>query len=129
MVGNYIVSFIGFMSADNPKYVVFVAVDNSKDITHYGGTISAPIAKNILLSIIDNFNLSKTNTETTKEYTWLDTKYIRLPDVFRMNLIDAKKLLKGFKIEYTGVEENIITQMPDGNTFVKGNSVVKLLLE
>ena len=46
-----------------------------------------------------------------------------------MNLIDAKKLLKGFKIEYTEVGENIIVQMPDWNTFVKGNSVVKLLLE
>ena len=118
MVENYIASFIGFMPTDYPKV-----------ITHYGGTISTPIAKNILLSIIDNFNLSKTNTETTKEYTWLDTKYIRLPDVSRMNLIDAKKLLKGFKIEYTEVGENIIVQMPDWNTFVKGNSVVKLLLE
>lgn len=54
MVENYIASFIGFMPTDYPKV-----------ITHYGGTISTPIAKNILLSIIDNFNLSKTNTETT----------------------------------------------------------------
>lgn len=46
-----------------------------------------------------------------------------------MNLIDAKKLLKGFKIEYTRVGENIIAQMPDRNTFVKENCVVKLLLE
>ena len=129
MVENYIVSFIGFMSADNPKYVVFVAVDNLKDITQNCGTISAPIAKNILLSIIDNFNLPKTNTETTREYTWLDTKYIKLPDVSGMNLNDAKKLLKGFKIEYTGVGEKILAQMPDGNTFVKENSTVKLLLE
>ena len=129
MVGNYIVSFIGFMPADDPKYVVYVAVDNPKGITQYGGTVSAPIAKNILLSIIDSFNLPKTNTETTREYTWLDTKYIKLPDITGMNLIDAKKLLKGFKIEYTGVGENIIAQMPDGNTFVKENSTVKLLLE
>ena len=129
MVGNYIVSFIGFMPADDPKYVVYVAVDNPKGVSQYGGTVSAPIAKNILLSIIDNFNLAKTNTETTREYTWLDTKYIKLPDITGMNLIDAKKLLKGFKIEYTGVGENIIAQMPDGNTFVKENSTVKLLLE
>ena len=67
MVGNYIVSFIGFMPANDPKYVVYVAVDNPKGITQYGQTVSASIAKNILLSIIDNFNLPKTNTETTRE--------------------------------------------------------------
>ena len=100
MVGNYIVSFIGFMSADNPKYIVYIAVNNPKCITQYGGTVSAPITKNILLSIIDNFNLPKMNTEKNREYNWLDTKYTKLPDVTGMNLIDAKKLLKGFKIEY-----------------------------
>ena len=68
MVSNYIVSFIGFMPADDPKYVVYVAVDNPKGVSQYGGTVSAPIAKNILLSIIDNFSLPKTNTETTRIY-------------------------------------------------------------
>lgn len=36
MSGNYIVSFIGFMPADKPEYVVYVAVDNPKGITQYG---------------------------------------------------------------------------------------------
>lgn len=128
MVGNYIVSFIGFIPADEPKYIVYVAVDNPKGITQYGGTVSAPIAKNILLSIIDSQNLPKTNTETTREYTWLDTKYIKLPNVVGINLTEAKKQLKGFKIEYSGSGENIIAQMPEGNIFAKEGSIVKLLL-
>ena len=68
MVSNYIVSFIGFMPSDDPKYVFYVAVDNPKGIAQYGGTVFAPITKNILLSIIDNFSLPKTNTETTRIY-------------------------------------------------------------
>lgn len=128
MVGNYIVSFIGFIPADNPKYVVYVAVDNPKGITQYGGTVSAPIAKNILLSIIDSQNLKISNTETTREYTWLDTKYIKLPDVTGMDLKDAKKLLKNFKIEYSSTGNQIIAQVPSGNIFVKEGSIVKLLL-
>ena len=53
MVGNYIVSFIGFMPADNPSIVLYVAVDNPKGVTQFGGTVSAPIAKSILeLSLI-----------------------------------------------------------------------------
>ena len=46
-----------------------------------------------------------------------------------MNISDAKKILKGFKIEYSGTGEKVISQMPEGNTFVKENSIVKILLD
>lgn len=39
MVGNYITSFIGFLPANDPKVVVYVAIDNPKGITAYGGTV------------------------------------------------------------------------------------------
>ena len=39
MVGNYIVSFIGFTPTDNPEVVVYVAIDYPKGITQYGGTV------------------------------------------------------------------------------------------
>ena len=39
LTGNYIVSFIGFIPADNPQAVVYVAIDNPKGITQYGGTV------------------------------------------------------------------------------------------
>ena len=45
MVGNYILSFIGIFPADKPDYVVYVAVNNPKGVTQYGGTVAAPIAK------------------------------------------------------------------------------------
>lgn len=45
MHGNYIVSFIGFMPANDPKVVVYLAIDNPKGVTQYGGTVSAPIVK------------------------------------------------------------------------------------
>ena len=35
MSGNYIVSFIGFLPADNPQVVVYVAIDNPKGVTQY----------------------------------------------------------------------------------------------
>ena len=128
MVGNYIVSFIGFLPADKPDYVVYVAIDNPKGITQYGGTVSAPIAKNVMLSIIDYKEYPKVESDTTREYTWLDQKYIKLPNVVDMNLTEAKKLLKGFTIEYSGSGEKVIAQSPDGNMFVKENSIVKLML-
>ena len=128
MVGNYIVSFIGFLPADKPDYVVYVAIDNPKGITQYGGTVSAPIAKNVMLSIIDYKEYPKVESDTTREYTWLDQKYIKLPNVVNMSLTEVKKILKGFNIEYSGSGDKVIAQSPNGNMFVKENSIVKLML-
>ena len=89
MVGDYILSFVGFLPADKPDYVVYVAINNPKGVTQYGGTVSAPVAKNIMLSIIDYKNYKEEPAEKSREYTWLDEKYYYLPNVIGMNLSDA----------------------------------------
>ena len=129
MVGNYILSFIGFLPADKPEYIVYVAIDNPKGITQYGGTVSAPIAKNVMKSIIDITGIKQDNSGMIRqEYTWLDTKYVLLPDVVGMSVDDAKKTLKGFKIEYSGNGENVISQEPSSNQYIKETNTVKLML-
>ena len=128
MEGNYILSFIGFMPADNPQIVVYVAVDNPKGVTQYGGTVSAPIAKNIMKSAIDILEIKPSLKGMPKEYTWLDEKYVQMPDVLNKDIKDAKKLLKGFKIEYTGSGNKVIHQSPDKDMYIKENGTVLLLL-
>lgn len=130
MVGNYIVSFIGFLPADTPEYIVYVAIDNPKGITQYGGTVSAPIAKNVMKSIIDIKNIKQDNSGMIRqEYTWLDTKYIMLPNVVGSTLEEAKKELIGFKIEYSGTGDKVIEQAPTGGQYVKETNTIKLMLE
>ena len=46
MVGNYITSFIGFLPADDPQIVLYVAIDNPKGISAYGGTVEVPKSEN-----------------------------------------------------------------------------------
>ena len=128
MVGNYIVSFMGFLPADKPQYVVYVAIDYPKGITQYGGTVAAPIAKNVMKNIISIKNIPPSKEVTPKEYTWLDIKYSKLPNVIGMNLEDAKKQLKNYKIEYSGSGEKIIYQEPEPEIYVKENSIIKLFL-
>ena len=130
MVGNYIVSFIGFLPADKPKYIVYVAIDNPKGITQYGGTVSAPVAKNVMKNIIDIKNIKQDNSGMIRqEYTWLDTKYIMLPKVIGMTLDEAKKELKDFKIEYSGTGDKVIEQVPNAGQYVKETNIIKLMLE
>lgn len=129
MVGNYILSFIGFTPADDPEIIVYVAIDNPKGITQYGGTVSAPIAKNVLKSAINILGIKPSNDGMIRtEYTWLDTKYILLPNVVGMTKEEAKKTLKGFNIEYSGTGETVIYQSPQANYFVKEGSTVVLML-
>lgn len=128
MVGNYILSFIGIFPADKPDYVVYVAVNNPKGVTQYGGTVAAPIAKNVLLSLIDIMGYEATSSDKTREYTWLDEKYKYVPSVVGMDLDSAKKMLKGFKIEYAGTGTKVGYQEPQ-NRWVKETGIVKLYLE
>ena len=125
---SYILSFIGFMPADEPKIVVYVAIDGAKNVTQYGGTASAPVAKNIMTSAIDILDIKPSKDGMPKEYNYLDNKYVYVPDVVGKSLEEAKKLLKGFKLEFSGTGTNISYQSPSGGTYVKeGNSVVLLL--
>ena len=128
MVGNYIVSFIGFLPADNPKVIVYVAVDNPKGITQYGGTVSAPIARSILIDAIEALDISKPSGGLEKEYQWYEQEYIKLENVVGMEVKDAKKVLKNFSIEYTGSGNKVISMSPTaGSSIVKG-TIVRLML-
>ena len=130
LVGNYIVSFMGFIPADKPQYLVYVAIDNPKGVTQYGGTVSAPIAKNVMESIINIKKLPQDNSGMIRqEYTWLDTKYIKLPNVIGMELKEAQKNLKGFKIEYSGNGNKVTYQEPLPDQYVKETNTIKLFLE
>ena len=128
MSGNYIVSFMGFFPANKPEYVVYVAIDHPIGVTQYGGTVSAPIAKNIMKNIISIKNISPSKEVKPREYTWLDTKYVKTPNVVGKTKKEASTLLKGFKIEYSGTGETIIYQEPDAGIYIKENSTIKVLL-
>ena len=128
MVGNYILSFIGFLPADDPEVIVYVAVDNPKNVTQYGGTVSAPIAKNILQTAIDVLDIEERLDGMPKEYTWLDKKYVTVPNVVGMDVESAKEHLKGFNIEYTGNGTKVIYQSPKENYYVEEGSTIKLML-
>ena len=128
MHGNYILSFIGFLPADNPQAVVYVAVDNPKGVVQYGGTISAPIAKNIMIDIIDALNIPKSEYTLDKVYNWYDTKYAIVPNVINLELSEAKKQLKNFTVNYSGTGNIIKAISPSPSTILPVNSTIKVFL-
>ena len=128
MVGNYILSFIGFLPADNPKGVVYVAIDNPKGVTQYGGTVSAPIARSIMLSLIETLKIPETGGGMIKEYSYLDVKYMEVPNVIGMSKEDATKALKDFKVKYSGSGDTVIYMSPKANSFQSVETTITLML-
>ena len=128
MVGNYILSFIGFLPADDPEIVLYVAVDNPKGVIQYGGVVAAPIAKAIFSSYIEMNNVPKSKDTIPKTYNWLDTKYSILPNVIGKTIKEANNILKDYKIEYSGEGNKVIYQSPEPEYYVSDDSTVKLML-
>lgn len=129
MVGNYIVSFIGFLPADNPQVVVYVAIDYPKGVTQYGGTVAGPVAKNILEDAAIALNVQKSKDGMEKEYQWYDLKYYEVPNVIGLDKKEANNLLKNFQIEYTGSGNKVISQSPESGERILEQSKVRILLD
>ena len=124
MQGNYRVSFIGFLPANDPKIVVYLAIDNPKGITQYGGTVSAPIVKNIMEDAIIALDIEKQDGGTEKKYQWYDKKYYMVEDVVGLTKKEATSVLKKFTVEYTGSGDKVISQSPEaGNRIAEGEAV------
>ena len=128
MDGNYILSFIGFMPADDPEIVVYVAIDHPVGVVQYGGTVAAPVAKAILEAAIPALDIQSSTEGMAKEYNWMDTKYHQIPDVTGKTLEEAQDALKGFSLEYSGEGTTVLYQTPEPNSYVKEGGMIKLLL-
>lgn len=61
--GKYISSFVGFAPADDPQVICLCVINNPQG-TYYGGTIAAPVVKDIFENILPYLGIEKTLAET-----------------------------------------------------------------
>ncbi len=119
---------MGFLPADDPEVVVYIAIDNAKGVTQYGGTIAAPIAKNVLNSAISALNIEQRYDGMLKEYNYGDKKYYTVPNVIGMETKEAVFNLKPFKVEFSGSGNKVIYQSPNANSYIQEGEVIRLML-
>lgn len=128
LVGNYITSFIGFLPADNPQIVVYIAIDNAKEITQYGGTVAAPIARQVLLDSIDALDIKVRENDLKKEYMYTDKKYLKVPNVIGKTKKEVIKILKDFKVEFTGTGSKVEYQSPLFNESILEGETIRVYM-
>ena len=129
MEGNYITSFIGFLPANKPEVIAYIAIDNAKGITQYGGTVAAPIAKRVLLSSIDALGIQKSNDGIEKEFNYLDTAYYKVPNVVGLTKQEAIEQLKSFKVEFVGEGSSVSYQSSEVGSELAEGETIKLFLK
>lgn len=128
LVNNYIMSFMAVVPSNDPKAVLYVALDNPKNTALLSSYTTTPIARKILLDIIDALDIEKQSDQLVKDYTWEDKIYYEVPNVVGLTLKDAKKLLTNYKIEYVGSGTKVLYQSPSAGERAPAESTIVLLL-
>ncbi len=129
LVNNYIMSFMSVVPANKPQAVFYLAIDNPKNTAMLSSYTTTPIARRILLDIIDALGIEKQSNQIEKDLEWNDTPIYEVPNVVGINKKEATNLLKNFSVEYVGDGEKVISQSPDAGTRVEEKSIVRLMLE
>lgn len=129
MVGNYIMSFMSIVPSNDPEAVFYLAIDNPKNTALLSSYTTTPIARRVLLDIIDALDIKEQKEGMEKDLEWNDKIMYQVPNVIGKSVKEAKKLLSNFTIEYTGTGETVISQSPEANTKLEDRGTVRLLLE
>ena len=129
LVNNYIMSFMSIVPSNDPEAVLYLAIDNPKHTAMLSSYTTTPIARRILLDIIDALNIERQDNQQEKDLEWNDKVTYEVPNVVGMNYKDAKKLLFNFEIVTVGDGDTILEQSPKAGTILEDRSKVRLLLE
>ncbi len=124
LVNNYIMSFMSVVPANNPQAVLYLAIDNPKNTAMLSSYTTTPIARRILLDIIDALEIKKQDGELEKELEWTDKGYSVVSNVVGKSLDEAKKILSDFDVVVQG-DGNIVTyqSIKAGKKIEKGSKI------
>lgn len=129
LIGNYIMSFMSVIPANNPQAVFYLAIDNPQNTALLSSYTTTPIARRILLDIIDALGIEKQEDGLEKDLEWTDKVIYKVPNVIGKTVQEAKKDLSKFTIEYSGTGEIVASQSPEAGTSLEENATVRLLLQ
>ena len=129
MQGNYILSFLGAAPMNDPKAVVYLAIDNPKNTIQYGGVVAAPMVGDIFEQILPILGVKKDyENQIEKELRWyIDTPYHNVPNFINMNKSKIKTS-PYYKYLFIGDGNTVIDQEPVyGERIPEGGTIILYL--
>jgi stage V sporulation protein D (sporulation-specific penicillin-binding protein) len=125
---EHIVSFIGFAPADDPKVVIYVAVDNPKGL-QFGGLIAAPIVKNIMGDTLRYMGIEPRKEQLERDYRYGETPIVEVPNLVGMSVSEIyEELNMNFNLSKSGAGEVVASQAPKPGERVERGSTIRIYL-
>lgn len=125
---DHIVSFIGFAPADDPKIVVYAAVDNPQGL-QFGGLIAAPLVKSIMEDTLRYMQVPERKDQMEKKYVYGDTRLVEVPNVIGMSVTDIyENLNSNFLLAKSGVGSYVVNQVPKAGAKLEQGSTIRIYL-
>lgn len=129
LVNNYIMSFMSVVPSNDPKAVLYLAIDNPKNTAMLSSYTTTPIARRILLDIIEALKIEKQDDEMEKDLEWNDKIYYEVPNVVGMSVEDAKKALMNFNVVISGSGKTVIDQSPNAGEMHEDQGKVRVFVK
>lgn len=123
---GYILSFIGIAPIDDPKVVLYIAMDNPKNAVQYGGTTVAPIARKMFVDILPSLGVEKVSEQLEKELTWMDIPTTTVENYIGLTKREVSSPILRF--EFVGEGDKVIDQLPRVGTKVEEGSTIVIML-
>ena len=120
----YILSFMGIAPMNDPELVCYIALNSPISYIQYGGTVVAPIVREVLIECINILDIPKQEGGHKLNIRYYIDKNRYTVDNYIGKLKTQIKLNPYYKIEIIGNGDRIITQSPNpGEIIEEGNSV------
>lgn len=129
LVNNYIMSFMAVVPANDPEAVLYLAIDNPKNTAMLSSYTTTPIARRILLDIIDTLKIEKQDNAMEKDLEWNDKVTYVVPNVIGKSLDDAKKELFNFEVVVAGEGDVVVEQKPKALEKITEGSKVRIFVK
>lgn len=129
LVNNYIMSFMAVVPSNDPQAVLYLAIDNPKNTAMLSSYTTTPIARRILLDIIDALHIPKQKGEVVKDFEWNDKIPYAIPNVIGDSLDIAKEKLINFDIVIEGDGNTVFEQSPRAGEMLEGGGKIRLFLK
>ena len=126
---NYIMSFMSIVPANDPEAVFYLAIDNPKNTAMLSSYTTTPIARRVLLDIIEELKIDKQTSGMTKDLEWNDKVTYKVPKVVGKSYEESKKLLVNFEIIKEGIGNTVYYQSPPAGTTIEDGSKIKLFMK
>lgn len=125
---KYISSFLGFAPANNPQVLILTVIYNPQGI-YYGGTIAAPVAKDIFSNILPYLEIQPSyEADELEKYKIGD---ITMPTLVGKTKEEADAILKEYElsVQYLNEGEKVTDQFPLAGEKISKTSQIILYLK